>query len=60
MDVKGVYYKLGEGNIKGSMVRLRWRPEAERALQVLLKPTLTHGRADPGDSHPIMNKWGGA
>jgi hypothetical protein len=36
--------------------------QRERAslLQVLLKPTLTTGRADPEDSHPVMNKWGGA
>jgi hypothetical protein len=33
--------------------------ERERAFpfQVPLKPTLPHGRADPGGSHPIMNKW---
>jgi hypothetical protein len=36
--------------------------ERERAFpfQVPLKPTLPHGRADPGGSHPIMNKWGKA
>jgi hypothetical protein len=28
-------------------------------FQVLLNPTLTHGRAEPGDSHPIMKEWGG-
>jgi hypothetical protein len=36
---------------------------AERAaflFQVLLKPTLTLGRADPGDYHTIMNEWRGA
>jgi hypothetical protein len=41
--------KVRKGNTKGVQVA------EQRAfpLQVLLKPTLTHGRADPGDSHPI-------
>jgi hypothetical protein len=30
------------------------------ALQVLLKPTLIYGKGEPGDSHPIINEWGGA
>jgi hypothetical protein len=32
----------------------------ERAFlfQVPLKPTLPHGRAGPGGSHPIMSEWG--
>jgi hypothetical protein len=25
-----------------------------------LKPILPHGKAGPGSSHPIMNKWGEA
>jgi hypothetical protein len=37
-----------------------WQRECAFLFQVLLKPTLPHGRADPGYSHPIMNKWGRA
>jgi hypothetical protein len=29
-------------------------------FQVLLKLMLTYGREEPGDSHPIINEWGGA
>jgi hypothetical protein len=40
----------------------RWSPPAEThafLFQVPLKPTLPHGRAGPGGSHPIMSEWGG-
>jgi hypothetical protein len=30
------------------------------AFQVLLKPTITYGKGEPRDSHPIINEWGGA
>jgi hypothetical protein len=39
---------------------VRWQSEHTFLFQVPLKPTLPHGRADPGGSHPIMNEWGGA
>jgi hypothetical protein len=29
-------------------------------LQMLLKPILTYGKEEPGDSCPIINEWGGA
>jgi hypothetical protein len=29
-------------------------------LQVFLKPTITYGKGEPGDSHPIIDEWGGA
>jgi hypothetical protein len=29
-------------------------------LQVLLKPTITYGKGDQEDSHPIISEWGGA
>jgi hypothetical protein len=37
---------------------VRWQRERERAFlfQVPLKPTLPHGRAGPGGSHPVMNE----
>jgi hypothetical protein len=31
VGVSGIYSKLGKGNTKGSMVRPRWKLEAERA-----------------------------
>jgi hypothetical protein len=31
VGVKGVYYKLGKRNTKGSMVGPRWKPEAKTA-----------------------------
>jgi hypothetical protein len=34
--------------------------ESAFLFQMPLKPILPHGRAGPGGSHPIMNKWGGA
>jgi hypothetical protein len=43
------------------MVRPRWNLEADGhafLLQVLLKPMLTYGKGEPGDSHPIINEWG--
>jgi hypothetical protein len=33
--------------------------EQVSAPRVLLKPMLTYGE-EPGDSHPIVNEWGGA
>jgi hypothetical protein len=44
----------------------RWKTEAKRAcfrvsvLQVLLKSVMTCGKGEQGDSHPIINEWGGA
>jgi hypothetical protein len=46
-----------QGGVAGGVHQQR---ERGSVLQVLLKPTLTHGRADPGDSHQMKNKWGGA
>jgi hypothetical protein len=34
--------------------------ECASALQVLLKPRITHVKGEPGDSQPIINEWGGA
>jgi hypothetical protein len=41
-------------------VEVRWQRERAFLFQVLSKPTLPHGRAGPGDSHPVMKEWGGA
>jgi hypothetical protein len=60
VGVNGVYDKLGRGNAKGSMVRPRWKPrEGASALQMLLKPMLTHGKGKTGAAHPVINEWGG-
>jgi hypothetical protein len=45
--------KVGAGGV-------RWQREWAFLFKVPLKLTLSHRRADPGGSHPIMSKWGGA
>jgi hypothetical protein len=54
--------KVRKGNTKGAWWHsgVCWQRECAFLFQVLLKLTLTHGRADPGDSHPMKNQWVGA
>jgi hypothetical protein len=45
------------GNTKGSTVRPGGSQEPREcisALQVHLKPTITYGKGEPDDSHPIL------
>jgi hypothetical protein len=35
----------------------RWKLEAESLFQVLLKFCSPMGREEPGDSHPITDRW---
>jgi hypothetical protein len=57
---KGSLLKVREGKYKGEHDRHRWSLLTERAFlsQVLLKLSFL-GREEPGDSHPIINEWGG-
>jgi hypothetical protein len=37
VGVNGIYEKLGKRNTKGSMVRPRWNPEAEKRVFLLFR-----------------------
>jgi hypothetical protein len=49
---------------KGKKKKARWaRVESasrERFFSGAFKTYTTHGKADPGGSHPMINEWGGA
>jgi hypothetical protein len=59
MGVKGVCLMLGKRNTKGSMLGLRWKPEAARECFCSSGDFKTYdnlcGGGGPGDSHPIVN-----
>jgi hypothetical protein len=56
VGINGVYYKLGSGNTKGSMVRPGWKPEAKRACfcsSVAFKP---HRNLREGENQVIPSQ----
>jgi hypothetical protein len=60
-SVNEVYWKLGKGNTKGSMVgagRICWQREHALIFQGFLKPSLTHGKGRPR-RFPSNHLWGG-
>jgi hypothetical protein len=56
MGVKGVYYKLGIRNAKGSVVGPRWKPEAERACFSLLGALKIYGNLLEGEKEEILSQ----
>jgi hypothetical protein len=50
----------GKGKYKGSMVECRWNLLAKRGCFSFSDAFKTYPNPWRADSHPMMNKWGGA